>query len=130
MWLTLEYAINFLKSVCAIAQSAPYTILIRAKMASRNANFCANSGKIGKLIRINPYVPIFNRTPARMTLIAVGASTCASGSHVWKGKMGTLIAKPINNAKYARVRRYVPAPASSEPDSKFAGFIIASMLNV
>jgi len=41
----------------------------------------------------NPYVPIFKRTPARITLPAVGASTCASGNQVWNGKSGTLIAK-------------------------------------
>src|ERR1039457_2050759 len=29
-----------------------------------------------------------------MTDPAVGASTCASGSHVWKGNIGTLMAKP------------------------------------
>ena len=33
-----------------------------------------------------------------MTLPAVGACTCASGSQVCSGKSGTLIAKPANNA--------------------------------
>ncbi len=37
--------------------------------------------------------------PARMTEPAVGASTCASGSHVWNGHIGTLIAKPSAKAK-------------------------------
>ena len=32
-----------------------------------------------------------------MTLPAVGASTCASGSQVWNGKIGTLTAKPMNS---------------------------------
>ncbi len=30
---------------------------------------------------------------------AVGASVCASGSHVWSGKTGTLIAKASAKAK-------------------------------
>ena len=38
-------------------------------------------------------------TPARMIDPAVGASTCASGSHVWKGNMGTLIANAAANAR-------------------------------
>ena len=49
-------------------------------------------------MRNKPYVPIFNKTPANITEIAVGASTWAKGNHVWKGKTGTLIAKPMNNA--------------------------------
>src|SRR5208282_2701711 len=49
--------------------------------------------------RMKPYVPIFSRTPARITEPAVGASTWASGSQVWKGNIGTLIAKPRKKAK-------------------------------
>src|SRR5215467_6393779 len=56
-------------------------------------------GKNGSEKRTNPYVPIFSRTPARITEPAVGASTCASGSHVWKGNIGTLIANPRKNAR-------------------------------
>ncbi len=33
-----------------------------------------------------------------MTETAVGASTWASGNQVWNGKIGTLIAKPMNSA--------------------------------
>ena len=39
-------------------------------------------------------MPIFRRTAARITEPAVGASVCASGSQVWNGNIGTLIAKP------------------------------------
>ncbi len=38
-----------------------------------------------------------------MTEPAVGASTCASGSHVWTGHIGTLTA---NEAKKARNSQY------------------------
>src|SRR5437762_12171160 len=54
---------------------------------------------MGRLKRMNPYVPIFSRTAARITEPAVGASVCASGSHVWNGNIGTLIAKPRKNAR-------------------------------
>src|SRR6185369_175744 len=57
------------------------------------------SGRIGRLKRRNPYVPIFRRTAARITEPAVGASVCASGSQVWNGNIGTLIAKPRKNAR-------------------------------
>jgi len=48
---------------------------------------------------IKPKIPIFNRMPARITEPAVGASTWASGSHVWKGNIGTFMAKEIEKAK-------------------------------
>src|SRR5258706_9264969 len=48
---------------------------------------------------MKPYVPIFSSTPARITEPAVGACTCASGSQVWNGNIGTLIAKPRKKAR-------------------------------
>src|ERR1700693_5986575 len=59
----------------------------------------STSGKNGSEKRMKPYVPIFSRTPARMTEPAVGASTCASGSQVWKGNIGTFMANPRKNAR-------------------------------
>src|SRR5437773_5844328 len=56
-------------------------------------------GKNGSEKRMKPYVPIFSKTPARITEPAVGASTCASGSQVWNGNIGTLIANPTKNAR-------------------------------
>ena len=46
--------------------------------------------------RTKPYVPSFSRTAARITEPCVGACVCASGSHVWNGKIGTLMPKPMN----------------------------------
>src|SRR5262245_13940061 len=72
-------------------------------MKHRNPTIGTNcfdaSGRIGRLKRRNPYVPIFRRTAARITEPAVGASVCASGSQVWNGNIGTLIAKPRKNAR-------------------------------
>ena len=61
----------------------------------------AASGKNGRQKRRMPYPPIFSRTPARITEPAVGASTWASGSQVWKGNIGTLMANARKKARNA-----------------------------
>ena len=42
--------------------------------------------------------PHFEHDPGQDHRLPVGASTCASGSHVWNGNIGTLIAKARKNA--------------------------------
>ena len=69
----------------------------------KGINWKVAFGNNGKRKRKNPYVPIFKRTPARMTEPAVGAYTCASGSQVWKGNIGTLMAKAKANAKKSQI---------------------------
>src|ERR1700735_1137253 len=56
--------------------------------------------------RMKPYVPIFKRTPARMTEPAVGASTWASGSQVWNGNIGTLMANATKKAKKSHTAKW------------------------
>ena len=70
-----------------------------ASSAIHGAALTVASGKSGMLKRRKPYVPIFSRTPARMTEPAVGASTCASGSQECSGHIGTLIAKAAAKAR-------------------------------
>ncbi len=70
-----------------------------ARIAMIGAMASAVPGKSGNANRSSPYVPILRRTPARMTDPAVGASTCASGSQVWNGKSGTLMAKASVKAR-------------------------------
>src|SRR5436305_14712759 len=65
----------------------------------RTVGCIATAGNSGREKRISPYVPIFSSTPARMTEPAVGASTCASGSQVWNGNIGTLTANATENEK-------------------------------
>src|ERR1700690_2816302 len=60
-------------------------------------------GASGREKRRNPYVPIFSITLASTTEPAVGASTCASGSHVWNGNMGILMAKPRKSAQKTHI---------------------------
>src|ERR1022692_2040652 len=92
-------------SFCIMQTSAPYrmpimeTTIMMVTILCRAAGSCGNSASEK---RMNPYVPIFNNTPARMTEPAVGASVCASGSQVWNGNIGTLMA----NAKKNPQNRY------------------------
>ena len=51
-------------------------------------------------------MPILSITPARITEPAVGASTCASGSQVWNGNIGTLMAKASAKARNNQIWRY------------------------
>src|SRR4029077_10093393 len=98
----------------------------------------ASCGKSGSEKRMNPYVPIFNKTPDRVTDPAVGASVCASGSHVWNGNIGTLIANAKKNAQNKRTCVYVSncaAEASSvgisnvpPPALKYSARIPSSMI--
>ena len=99
MWLTDEYATSRFQSFCASATSAPYTIPMIDRTTIIGTNARVASGRMGRLNRMNPYVPIFRSTAARITDPAVGASVCASGSQVWNGNIGTLIAKPRKNAR-------------------------------
>ena len=69
-------------------------------------NVTAASGKKGRQKRSMPYPPILSRTPARMTEPAVGASTCASGSQVWTGNIGTLMANATKKARNAQNCRW------------------------
>ena len=59
-------------------------------------------GVSGRQKRRNPYAPILRSTEASITLPAVGASTWAAGSQVWKGNMGTLMAKAMAMARKAQ----------------------------
>src|SRR5258708_32699105 len=63
----------------------------------------STSGKNGSEKRMKPYVPIFSKTPARMTEPAVGGSTCPSGSQVRNGNIGTLMANPMKEATNSQI---------------------------
>src|SRR6266852_5931535 len=76
-------------------------------------HFFVASGSIGSATRTKPYVPIFSSTAARMIDPAVGASVCASGSQVWNGNIGTLIAKPKKNAKNSQICSSGGIPAAT-----------------
>src|ERR1700737_327693 len=75
-------------------------------------------GSSGNEKRMNPYVPIFSKTPARMTEPAVGASVCASGSQVWNGNIGTLIA---NAKKKAQNRSTCQCVSNCDAEARSVG---------
>src|SRR2546427_904668 len=119
MWPTLEYAIIRFRSTCGRHTSLAYTIETVPKIARTHHRSFAALGSIPTPIRNTPYPPIFRSRPARITDPAVGASTCASGSHVWNGTIGSLTPNPKKNAmkigtwvaRGRRVRYWAPFAA-------------------
>ena len=63
---------------------------------SSGTNTKVDSGNTVTEILRNPYAPIFSITPASSIEPAVGAWTWASGSHVWTGTLGILVANPMS----------------------------------
>src|SRR5215208_7824201 len=76
-------------------------IAIRLSTMIAGPNVWAAAGKSGIANRMKPYAPSFSMTAARITDPAVGAWTWASGSQVWNGNIGTLIAKARKKARNA-----------------------------
>ena len=76
-----------------------------ARAPIQGAKATAAFGKSGMARRRKPYPPIFRRTPASSTEPAVGASTWASGSQVWKGNIGTFMAKARAKAAKSHIWR-------------------------
>src|SRR5580693_4004021 len=74
---------------------------LRAKISGANASVA--SGSIGIENLRKPYAPIFSSTAASITEPAVGASTCASGSQVCTGHIGTFTANDARNARNSQV---------------------------
>src|SRR6059058_3514142 len=60
------------------------------------------SGKMGRTKRTKPYAPTFSVIAANTTEPPVGASTCASGSHVCTGHIGTFTANATKKATNSR----------------------------
>src|SRR5205823_11817672 len=118
-WLTEEYATSFFMSFCISETRAPYTIptIDSPIIHARTRGSLTTPGKNGSEKRIKPYVPIFKSTPARITDPAVGASTWASGSQVWNGKIGTLMA---NARKNAPNNQKAAGPSSPKWASRYA----------
>src|SRR5512141_324291 len=109
-----------------------------ARIETAFAKYREASGNSDRLNRIKPYAPIFSRTAARITDPAVGASVCASGSHVCSGNRGTFTAKATRNARNSH-RAVVVArlrctswrtsnvrPPGSEPDLAYTNRIATS----
>src|SRR5689334_22823062 len=68
------------------------------RMIVRMVGLSAAPGSSGMAKRMKPNVPSFSMMLASTTEPAVGASTWASGSQVWKGNIGTFTAKARKKA--------------------------------
>src|SRR2546427_220094 len=60
------------------------------------------AGTIGSLTGMTRNPPSLSRTPARITDPPVGASTWASGNHVWSGHVGNFVPKAMRSPTNAR----------------------------
>ena len=101
-------------------------MLIAPRIAATQYTSWAPCGSIWTFTRIRAYPPSFRRTPARITDPPVGASTWASGSHVWRGHVGSFVANP---ARRAMNRRFWTVPAGTSAPVR-ASSISRVMLNV
>src|SRR3954471_14718031 len=89
------------------------------------AKLDAGPGKRPIEKRMYAYVPSLSMIAARITEPAVGACTCASGSHVCSGHIGTLMKKAIEKAQKHRPcgdlvtaqALFQPPPATEGPGS-------------
>jgi len=64
-----------------------------------------------------------------MTEPAVGASTCASGSHVWNGKSGTLMAKASANARNSQIcSGVVSSSFRTSRNAELPAFVYSQMM--
>ena len=90
------------------------------------ASFADATGSSGRQIRRNPNVPTLSRMPTSSVAAPTGASAPASGSQVWNGTSGALIANAIANP--AKIHSWVDsgileaisrkAAQSSVPDGR------------
>ena len=67
------------------------------------AHACAASGSIGRRDADEAVGAHLEQDAGEQHGAAVGASTCASGSHVCSGKIGTFTAKPRKNARKTHI---------------------------
>src|ERR687893_2845548 len=81
----------------------------RARPNPSGAKYFDASGNSGRQYRMIPNVPTLSRMPTSSAAAPAGAAEPASGSQVWNGKNGALIAnatkKPRNSQRSAPVEK-------------------------
>lgn len=102
IWPTEEYAINDFISDCRRQINLVTTAPIRASDIKKSFKDCDRLGNIMD-IRIKPYPPNFRRIAARIIEPAIGASTCALGSHKWTENSGNFTINASNIKILVRV---------------------------
>src|SRR5258708_34674750 len=68
-------------------------------MTQRHSHQSTGCGNRGTAMRRKPYAPALPITPAKGIRIGVGAALYASGSQLWNGKSGVLIASSSGSTK-------------------------------
>src|SRR5690348_6816990 len=113
MWLMLEYETSNFMSLWTSAISAPQMIAATAStgITQRQSHQSTGCGNRGTAMRRKPYAPALPITPAKVISIGVGAAAYASGSQLWNGNSGVLMAKAI--AKRKNRANWVDGPGAS-----------------
>lgn len=94
IWPTLEYAINDFKSVWRIQIKLVSAPPHKARLVIWGANLILKFIN-SQDIRRSPYLPNFNKMPAKIIDPATGASTWALGSHKCTRNRGIFTIKAI-----------------------------------
>src|ERR1700746_2182766 len=86
-------------SAWPMATTAPYKIPITASVMTSGGKYFAPDGNSSKQYRSMPNVPTLSSTPTSSTAAPGGAAAAASGSQVWNGHSGALIANAMKNPR-------------------------------
>src|SRR6266567_3604329 len=78
---------------------APYKIPITDSVMTSGVKYLAPLGNSSKQYRSMPNVPTLSSTPTSSTAAPGGAAAAASGSQVWNGHSGALIANAMKNPR-------------------------------
>src|SRR5436190_1838201 len=82
-----------------MATMAPYKIPITDSVMTSGVKYFAPDGNSSKQYRSLPNVPTLSSTPTSSTAAPGGAAAAASGSQVWNGHSGALIANAMKNPR-------------------------------
>ena len=86
---------------------------ITASAMTTGAAHCEASGNSGRQNRSMPKVPTLSSTPTSSTAPPGGDSAAASGSQVWNGHSGALIAKAMKKPRNSMRSVLVPISVPS-----------------
>src|SRR6202522_4395516 len=82
-----------------MATTAPYKVAITASTMTSGGNHFAPAGNSSQQYRSMPNVPTLSIMPSISTAVPGCAESAASGSQVWNGHSGALIANAMKNPR-------------------------------
>src|SRR5438270_507620 len=92
-------------------------IPITARVMTSGVKYLAPLGNSSKQYRSMPNVPTLSSTPTSSTAAPGGAAAAASGSQVWNGHSGALIANAMKNPRNSHFCTAGPGGAPSTPSA-------------